>query len=62
MEKNFEIVAKAFMSALDKIGKLVGEDFDYFDMACELLDGYTNSEVLEFLDTYGGSEEDGESI
>ena len=54
MEK---LLAKAFLNALDEIAKLRGEDFDYFETACELMDGFTNSEVLDFLDKYGGEDD-----
>ena len=50
-------LAIAFMNALDKIAELSGDDFDYFDTACELMEGYSSSEVLDFLDKYGSEEE-----
>lgn len=53
-----ERLAVAFMNALDKIAKLSGDDFDYFDTACELMEGYSNSEVLDFLDKYGSEVDD----
>lgn len=54
----FDELANAFLSALDKIGRLKGDDFDYFDTACELLEDWTNSEILDFLDKYGHDNEE----
>lgn len=52
----FDELAKAFLNALDKIATLEGKEFDYFDTACELLENWSNSEVLDFLDKYGSEE------
>ena len=59
MEQNYskEYVNKlelGLMRALDRLS-LVCDNFDYYDEMCDLTE-MTNSEVLDFLDKFGGCE------
>lgn len=57
---DYQVVGNGLMSALDEIcrlRKLANEDFDYVDMACDLLDT-TNSNALDFLDEFGSDNDE----
>ena len=51
------------MTCIGKVAVLseeLGKDFDYYDFCCDEL-GMGNTEALEFLDIYGGDENEDDS-